>query len=458
MAYYNPTVETLSVTELRDLQWRRLRKHLTATYHTNAYYRRLWDAHGAHPHKITSPEAFRALVPVLHKQDLLADQQSAPPYGERVGASPQELVGIYWTSGTSGIGQEFYGHTAFDALYYGHTWTHGLYWSGVRRGRRYFNTWPGSVGQLAGPDSFTRGLMELGAQAFHVGTLPTEEKVRKMVQWSPQHIATVPAYLQRLTVACAEAGIDPREAFPELESIMLATESYSVDWAQRMEDAWGTRLAEMYGSTQQGGGVAFTCERGVAENGEATQMHILEHLTYVEILDRETREPVGDGEEGELVLTTFSRDASTLVRFATDDKVIRRDGGTCPCGRPFASFVAGNVVRYDDMMKIKMVNVWPSAIDEALLLRPEVAEYQGRVFLADNGQEAVDVVIEYKPDVPAASRGALCAEFEQVLLQRCGVRMAVAESSEMLPRFEFKVRRWTDERKAGRSRVFYTVK
>lgn len=459
MTHYNPAIETLSVDELKALQWKKLQYQLEYVYHHNLFYRRLWDRHHVKPSDIHSPEDYRVRVPLLHKQDLLEDQLEAPPFGTRMGTAAEQLVGLYWTSGTSGIGQELYGHTTADSFYYGHTWTYGLHWHGVRRGNRFFNCWPGSVGQLAGPDSMTRGLMLIGANALHIGTQSTEEKLRQMLRFSPQHIAAVPAYLQRLTAACEEKGMVPREAFAELQSIVLATEPYSVDWAKWMEELWGCAIQEMYGSTQQGGGLAFTCEHGAVIDGQHGFLHMLEHLSYVEILDPHTRQPVQPGEEGEIILTTMNRDASALVRFATDDKAVYLPGGACSCKRPFAAFQAGTIARYDDMLKIKMVNIWPAAVDALLFAYPEIAEYQARVFLDEGtSHERVEVTVEWKPGVLAERTALLQSELEVCLQQRIGVRMEVVEADSPLPRFEFKVRRWTDERKLGRQRVLYTAR
>ncbi|MDB5027357.1 MAG: phenylacetate-coenzyme ligase [Candidatus Eremiobacteraeota bacterium] len=457
MSRYSPAIENLSPDALQELQWKKLLYHLKHAYDTNPFYRTRWDRAGVTLDKIADPKAFRELVPLITKADLLADQKENPPYGTRMGFRDQDLVGLYWTSGTSGIGQELYGHTTVDTWYYGLTWSHGLYWQGVRRGNVLFNTWPGSVGQLAGPDSLTRGLILLGANGIHIGTQSTDEKLKYMRRFPPKHLAVVPAYLQRLAAACAENGFTPREAFPNLESIVLATESFGVDWAEQMEEIWGCRLHEMYGSTQQGGGLAFTCELGAVHDHQPGHMHVLEHLSYVEVLDKETREPVGPGEEGELVLTTLNRDSSTLVRFATDDKVVFLPRGDCRCGRPFFSFRSGAVARYDDMIKMKMVNVWPAAIDAIVLMRPEVAEYQGRVYMTESGNETVEVRVEFIPELAHDHRRTLERDLAAVLRERVGVRMDVVEAAAPLPRFEFKVRRWTDERKAGRERVLYTV-
>lgn len=161
------------------------------------------------------------------------------------------------------------------------------------------------------------------------------------------------------------------------------------------------------------------------------------------------------GEEGEIVLTTMSRDASPLLRFATDDKAMSLPSGSCPCHRPFAAFEAGTIARYDDMLKIKMVNIWPTAVDALLFAYPEIAEYQGRVFLDDAGYERVLVAVEFKLATSAERKADLKSEVETSIQKRLGVHMEFIEAEVSLPRFEFKARRWTDERKQSRERVLY---
>jgi phenylacetate-CoA ligase len=106
MAQYSPAIETLSVDELAASRWQKLRYHLEHTYRTNAFYRRLWERHGVRPEDIRTLDDYRERVPLVRKQDLLDDQQETPPFGTRIGVPPEQLVGIYWTSGTTGIGQE----------------------------------------------------------------------------------------------------------------------------------------------------------------------------------------------------------------------------------------------------------------------------------------------------------------------------------------------------------------
>lgn len=454
---YNPFIEKLTREELKALQWKKLKYQLEYQYHKNPFYRRLFDQHRVKLDEIRTPEDFRNKVPTISKKDLLKDQQENLPFGSRTWVDPKKLVGLYLTSGTSGIGQEVYGRSEADQAYAGQTWAMGLHWSGVDRGDICYNMWPGSVGQLAGPDSLTRSLAVLGVLAMHVGSQNSKDKLKTMLRFTPHQMTIVPAYLTRMTVLCQEMGIDPRKDFPHLKSIMMATEAFSTSWVEKMEEFWGAKLFEMYGSTQQGGGLAFTCEHGVLHNGRRGHVHILEHMSYVEVLDRETREPVGPGEEGEIFITNLDREASPLIRFATDDKVVFLPHQTCSCGRPFDAFEAGTTARYDDMIKIKSVNVWPSAVEAVLFDHDEVEEYRGKVYMSEQGEEKVLLTVEFKKEVPASRKKELIPLLENAIRQNVGVRMEIEEALEPLPRFEFKVRRWTDERIQGRERILYTT-
>ena len=184
-------------------------------------------------------------------------------------------------------------------------------------------------------------------------------------------------------------------------------------------------------------------------------MHLLDPYYYTEVIDPETLKPVGPGEEGEAVVTVLYREASPVVRFRTHDKVRYYPYNHCPCGRPYSIWEAGNVSRYDDMMKIKGTNVWPSMVDGVLFSRPEADEYAGQVWIDAQGREHVLIRLAFKDSHPrsAEEKERLMAELSRELLRQTGVTMAVKEvPRNELPIYEFKARRWTDERKKGLER------
>ena len=282
-----------------------------------------------------------------------------------------------------------------------------------------------------------------------------------MKRFGVHHILTTPAYLTRITSVLMERGLDPKTEFPLLKGITLSTEPFSVQWALRMEELWGTVIHDIYGSTQLNLNYAITCKYGAVPDSEFGYYHLADFFALVEVLDKDTDEPVKYGEWGEPVVTTFSRKAMPLVRFRSNDRVRLLPPGLCDCGRAASSiWEVGTVSRYDDMIKIKATNVWPQTVDEAVFSFEEIDEYNGRVFISESGHEVAKVLFEFK-------KMALDEKAKADIIQKLGSRikeltqvtMKVEEVPQgTLPRFEYKVRRWTDERVEGLERVKYIEK
>jgi phenylacetate-CoA ligase len=454
LRYYNPLVERMSRDELLGLQFRKLKQQVEWAYTRSDFYKRKFQRAGVTPDDIQSLDDFRKRVPVTTKKELLEDQQAYPPYGSRYTVPLQKLVRFYLTSGTSGLGQEIHPLTRSD-IEYGASWGYGFQWAGLAAGDVFASTLPAGLGNLAGPDTAIQSVIRCRFNLLNLSGMGVEQKISMMQRFGVKYIFAVPAYVQRLLDAARKMTVDVKSW--QLKGILLAAESYPLEWAQYMQQAWGTQLAEMYGSTAIGTGGAFTCEYGVVHSGHRGMMHLLEHLIHVDVVHRETGELVKDGEHGEAILTPLEREAMPLLRFASDDKVVHLSHRNCPCGRPFDGWVAGEVARFDDMMKIKAVNVWPQAIDEIVFTHSEIAEYQGVVQEGEHGTEVI-VQIEFQSQCDRERRESLLETLPRLLRQQIGVSMQVVEASEQLPRFEFKVRRWTDKRREGLQRVLYTEK
>jgi phenylacetate-CoA ligase len=142
---------------------------------------------------------------------------------------------------------------------------------------------------------------------------------------------------------------------------------------------------------------------------------------------------------------------SPVIRFATGDKARYLPAASCGCGRVWASLEAGTIGRYDDMLKIRGNNVWPATIDAVVFAHPEVAEYVGRVFVDEQGRTDVEVRFAMKSGaVHGAVVDALVTRLGTEIKDRTNVNMRLsAVPRSELPTFEYKARRWTDERKAG---------
>jgi phenylacetate-CoA ligase len=290
----------------------------------------------------------------------------------------------------------------------------------------------------------------VGRYPVHVGHLKYGERLEWFRKFGLNSIYGMPSYLNTLTSLCEEMGYDPRKDFPDFRSYVLAGESYPIEWAERMQDFWGIKLHETYGSTQTGGTcTAGTCRHGAIPGSQRGRMHLFEWSVFYEVLDPATGEPVGPGEEGELYVTTLDREASATLRFASGDRVRWLPWNECSCGLPFDSIEAGTVGRLDDMLKIKGMNVWPSAVDEIMFSHAEIVDYRATVTVTDRGRTAVVVAIAFSDNlIPAGeARQAFMATLSDELRQRIGITFDLCEATRAeMKEFEFKARRWSDER------------
>ena len=452
-----PARKEISRETLERCQEVNMQRQLQYIYARSPFYRKRFDSAGLAIENIENIDDLRKL-PLLSKGELLVDQAENPPYGSRLCVTEEKLAMLILTSGTSGTGQEFYPMTRLDVEFGGSAWANWFYRCGIRKGDPLLLTWP--LGTNSGPQGAFLGAYKLGANTLPIAPYDSQSKLKTyMLKFNPAGMLATPAYLSHLTVLCDEIGIDPKEQFPNLKAILIATEAYPVAWAERMEAIWGTRIFELYGNTQQMGLAAGSCESGVLrENGERGCLHLDEWNTVFEVLDRETGEPVEPGEVGELVLTNLYREAAPLVRFRTDDRVRLLKKGGCTCGRPTTTLEAGTVARFDDMIKIRTQNVWPEAVDAIIFNHPEIEEYQGTVKVNERGREIVDVRIEFKAiSLPDEAQNQIFNDLKKELRQGVGISMNLIEAPQgSLERFVFKTRRWTDKRKEGLERVLYT--
>jgi phenylacetate-CoA ligase len=219
-----------------------------------------------------------------------------------------------------------------------------------------------------------------------------------------------------------------------------------------VQEFWGVRLHEWYGATQAAGVFMCTCEEGVLGEGARGVLHSLDHRVLVEVIDPDTGQQVADGEVGEAVVTVLHRESFPCLRFRMGDRIRRLPAGSCRCGRPFASHESGTIARYDDMIKIRGLNVWPSLIDSVVLTPDVVAEYRGTVSMdAHTGREIVTVAVEFTRPLGDEEQGHWLETLGEALRRTVGLSFTLeAVPIGSLPKTDFKIRRWTDDREAGR--------
>lgn len=446
----------MSRAELEALQLRKLQGQLERLYATSPYYRARMDSARLKPGDVTSLQIFRERFPVSTKADFLADQQAAPPFGNRLSVRRDQVAMVNMTGGTSGQGQEIYGRTQRDVHMLGYLHALPWYMAGLRPGQTVLNCVPAG-GMTTGGWGPGEGVRIVGATGFHVGgSMSTEAKIDLMLKIGDVNfIYASTNYLHTLTETAMRRGLTPREAFPHMKGLFIAAEGYPVEWAQKIEELWGCGLREGYGSTQCAGFGASTCDRGVVTaDGRRGLMSLFEWEILFEIVHPETLEPVQSGEQGEMIVTNLSIEGSPVVRFRTGDAARFVAHGDCGFAMPWHAIECGTIGRFDDMMKIRGNNVWPSAVDAAVFAHSDVSEYAGRVFTTADGKTEIEIrlalnepaAMQFSPE----QKSALFESVRQAIKDRTNIWVLLTEvPRESLPEFSYKARRWTDERQAG---------
>ncbi len=456
--YFSKELETMSAEDMKKLQFEKTKVSLERAYSKSNFYRNLFDKAKVKPEDFKTLEDI-ARFPCIEKQDIIKDQSEHPPYGTMICVPPEEIRRVNLTSGTSGMGQEVHCHDE-DAIRAANAST-AAHFAAIDLEKGDLSALLYPLGTMTGGVLSYEGLRVFGATPLPLAVFNTNQKIDMMKRFGVHHILSTPAYMTRITSILMERGLTPRTEFSQLKGITLSTEPFSVDWALRMEELWGTVLHDIYGSTQLNLNYAITCKYGAVPDGEFGYYHLADYFALVEVLDKDTNQPVKYGEWGEPVVTTFSRKAMPLIRFRSNDRVRLLPPGLCDCGRDSSAiWEVGTVSRYDDMIKIKATNVWPQTVDEAVFSFGEIDEYNGRVYITEAGQEIASVSLEFKKTVLAEeARADIIRKLGQKIKEMTQVTMKVDEVPHgTLPRFEYKVRRWTDERVEGLERVKYIEK
>ncbi|MCW3040976.1 MAG: hypothetical protein JWM31_2881 [Solirubrobacterales bacterium] len=406
---------------------------------SNPYYRE----------RVTLPSGrsaaeFRRL-PLTRKGDVVADCEAHPPYGSRTVADAADIRHFVETSGTSGQGREVYALDESDQAAIFRAEAVGFWWAGVRPGTTVLMTLP--VGVSAAGQWYRGGLQAIGANVISAGSYSTQTKVELLRRFGAEVVVGTPSYLEKLAASCVADGADLRQL--GVRALVVAGEPYGPVWAARVQERWGTTLYEQYGCTERI--MAWTCPGGVLRDGRLAVLHVPAELAYWEVIDPETGEHVADGESGELVSTPLDAQASPLLRFATRDRVEYVAPGSCPCGRPLGGIRAGGVQRYDNMMKIRGVNMWPEMFDRVVLTVEGVREYRGTVFDSFDGES---ILVEVEPlegadgalgqAVRAAVRAATSMTVQVTVL-------APGDIVGSVPAGFVKVSRWRDDRATAAS-------
>jgi phenylacetate-CoA ligase len=404
----------------------------------NPFYAARLEAAGLRGASLGSLVDLRRLEPV-DKHDLIEDQEASPPFGTRLGIEASEIREVHLTSGTSGLGQEALALSAGDLDISAATWAPAFAAAGLGPGDLFATFYP--VTFFAYGRSVVSGGRAAGVPTISLVGVDRSVALDVLLRLRPRAIGARPALFVLLAEELAARSMTPAGAFPELRSLVAS--GLSAPQAVELEEAWGAVAHEVYGLSQAMGVVASTGAEGAAPGGIAGVMRCNEGLFLVEAVDPDTLEPVDEG-EAELLLTCLDRVASPIIRFRTRDRVEIVPPGSCADASPFVGLRVGRISRWDDMLKIRGNNVWPSQLDEALLGDPGVLDYLATVLRDARQVEQMEIAV--RPDVAAgggtpAHAEALVAKVKRHTNVRPSIRFDPA-----LPEPALKPKRLLDRR------------
>ncbi len=345
---WNPKIESMKPTELKDLQLKRLKQLIKRVYQTNKFYKIKLQDVGVAPADIKKLSDIEK-IPFLTKNDL----REYYPFG-LVCTEMDDIVEVHASSGTTGkpvVGP----YTQNDVDLWGEVMARSLYANGLRKNDRMQNSY--GYGLFTGAHGFEKGAQKIGAMVITISSGNTKRQIDVMKDFGTTAIAATPSYSLYMAEVAEENGYHPIEDF-DVKLGLFGAEAWSEEMRSNVEKRWGITAHEHYGLTEIiGPGVVSECKH--------KKLHINADHFYAEIIDPKTGETLESGEEGELVFTTLTKEAFPAIRFRTKDlaSIVEE---TCSCGRtlPIQSRIKG---RSDDMMKVKGVIVFPSQIEAALM-------------------------------------------------------------------------------------------
>ncbi len=361
------------------------------------------------------------------KAELVADQAAEPPFGTNLTYPLERYVKLHQTSGTSGGVPLRWLDTEESWDWWARLWGHVYRGAGVGPGDRIFFAF--SFGPFIGFWAAWEGARKVGALTLPGGGQQSVQRLATIRELGATVLLCTPTYALRLAEVAAEQGIDT--AASTIRTTIHAGEPGASIPATRarIEAAWGARCFDHCGMTEIGA-TGFTCQ-------EQSGVHLIESEFIFEVLDPSTLEPVPTGEQGELVITNLGRLGSPLIRYRSGD-LVRFTPERCDCGRTFGRLPGGILGRVDDMLIVRGVNIFPSAIEDVVRQFTEVAEY--RIELS-RVREMAEVTVQIEP-TSADLAGALAERVAAALRTRIGLRMNVAAvPCGSLPRFEAKAKR-----------------
>ncbi len=420
-------IEVASRDEIQNLQLERLKWSVRHAYDNVPMYKQRFDEAGVHPDDLKTL-ADLAKFPFTYKNDLRDNY----PFG--LFAVPKEqIMRLHASSGTTGK-PTVVGYTKNDIDVWADVLARSLRASGLRAGDTVHNAY--GYGLFTGGLGAHYGIERLGATVVPMGGGQTEKQVGLITDFQPDGIMVTPSYMLNILEGFHKAGLDPRES--SLSVGVFGAEPWTNAMRLEVEQAFDMHAVDIYGLSEiMGPGVANECVE--TKDG----LHVWEDHFYPEIINPETGEVVEDGEMGELVFTTLTKEGLPMIRYRTRD-LTRLLPGTARTMRRMEKITG----RSDDMIILRGVNVFPTQIEEQVVATGGLAPHFQIELFKSGRMDAMRVIVEAESDATdSLSKTAAARMLTKHIKDMVGVstEIVVKDPGEVA-RSEGKAKRVVDKR------------
>ena len=427
MRYFEESVETMPRKALEALQIEKLCSMLEQIYGRNRFYTDKLDAAGIHPDSIQTLDDLRRL-PLTEKSELVQAQSDALPFGSNTTFEESAYSRFHQTSGTTGTPLRVL-DTPESWDWWGRCWGHVLAGAGLTENDRMFV--PFSFGPFIGFWAAVEGAQKINALMIPGGGRDSLQRLHLMKELGATAMCCTPTYALRLAEVAQESGFDLSE-IPLRTLIHAGEPGANVPATKvRIESVWNAKCYDHAGASEIGAH-SFECE--IQPNGT----HVTESEFIVEVLNPETLEPVPAGEQGELIITNLGRIGYPVIRYRSGDLVVLNQQ-KCTCGRSYSRFEGGVLGRADDMVVVRGINVFPSAVENLVRQCESVEEFRITVTTdREMGNLAIELELSKNAN-PESARKTVDQAIQNELSLRPEITLVPSGS---LPRFEMKAKRF----------------
>jgi phenylacetate-CoA ligase len=427
-SFFRRDLETAERETLKRHQLDRLRSQVSQLWEHNRFYTAKLRAAGFNgPGDLSNFGAYRGL-PFTTKAEVAQDQIDHPPFGSNLTYPLERYVKLHQTSGTSGGRPIRWLDTAESWDWWAECWSYVYRGAGVEPGDRVFFAF--SFGPFIGFWSAYEGAGRVGAMTIPGGGQDSLQRLQSLLAAEASVLVCTPTYALRLAEVAREHRLDLSSSAVRV-TIHAGEPGASIPATRRkLEESWGADCHDHTGLTEVGA-TGFTCQ-------ERSGVHLIESEFIFEVVDPASGATLPAGRRGELVVSNLGRVGMPLLRYRTGD-LVELDESPCSCGRTFARMRGGVLGRADDMLIVRGVNVFPSAIEDVVREFEEVQEF--RIQVANEGPMA-ELRLLLEVDHGRAEPSALARQVAQTVQQRLLLRVdCICVEPGSLPRFELKAHR-----------------